>query len=267
MTDWSRVEKLRSKGATWAEVAIDRKVGFEAPPGSDPSRAIKTLYFRRRSRADLRPPSTAEGTSGRDPRGAMRQLGRHRGLIVVGVVLVSLVLAAYAYQADLNSSGKPTGWVGRVAPQFSLAIANGGGTFDLTGERGQTNVLLFFNEGLSCSPCLTQMEQLDSDAAQFQAQNVMVVSITGDSLSDMSSWAANSHVSHTTVLADPTLTVSNAYDTTGSAVSMMPGAAPGHTFLLVNEKGVVLWRADYGPSDMSVPDSDILTSVESALGG
>lgn len=267
MTDWNRVEKLRSKGASWEEVATDRKVGFEAPPGSDPSRAIKALYFRRRSRADLASTASTEGISGKGPRGAGGRLGRHRGLILVGVVLVSLVLAAYAYQADLNSSGKPTGWVGRSAPEFTLAIANGGGTFDLAIERSQTNVLLFFNEGLSCSPCLTQMEQLDSDAAEFQSVHVMIVSITGDSLSDMSAWAANSHVSQTVVLADPSLTVSNAYETTGSAVSMMPGAAPGHTFLLVNEKGIVLWRADYGPSDMSVPESEILSSVESALGG
>lgn len=267
MTDWNRVEKLRSKGATWAEVALDRKVRFVAPPGSDPSRAIKTLYFRQRSQAGPAPTASAGSTSGKGTRGPVGQLGRHRALILAGVVVVSLVLAAYAYQGDLSGSGKPTDWVGRIAPEFTLAIANGGGTFDLNSERNQTNVLLFFNEGLSCSPCLTQMEQLDSDAAEFLAVHVMIVSITGDSLSDMSAWAMNSHVSHTVVLADPTLTVSNEYDTTGSAVSMMPGAAPGHTFLLVSEKGIVLWRADYGPSDMSVPDSEILSSVDSALGG
>lgn len=266
MTDWGRVERLRSKGANWAEVARDRKVGFDAPPGSDPAHAIKVLYFRRRSRAtsDRRPSSGGE--QHKDGPGSPQQFGHHRGLIIVAVVLVALVLAAYSYEADLAGSGKPTGWVGRAAPEFALGIANGGGTFDLASERNRTNVLLFFNEGLSCSPCLGQMQQLDSDATGFQAQHVMVVSITGDSLSDMSAWAANSHISHTVVLADPTLTVSNEYDTTGSAVSMMPGAAPGHTFLLVNEQGIVLWRADYGPSDMSVPDSEILSAVESALG-
>lgn len=266
MTDWDRVEKLRSKGATWAEAALDRKVGFVAPPGTDPARAMKALYFRRRSRATPTSSAGAAGMSSQVARGRLRQLGRHRGLVIVGVIIVALVLAAYAYEADLNGSGKPTGWVGRVAPAFSLPIANAGGTFNLASERNQTNVLLFFNEGLSCSPCLGQMQQLDSDYAEFQTQNVMVVSITGDSLSDISAWAANSHVSHSVVLADPTLSVSNQYDTTGSAVSMMPGAAPGHTFLLVSEKGIVIWRADYGPSNMSVPDAQLLSAVESALG-
>lgn len=265
MTDWARVEKLRSKGASWTEVAADRKVGFQAPAGSDPARALKILHLQRKSRTGR---SGAGGPEGRlrSLREAPKGPAGHRGLVIAGVVVVAVILAAYAYEADQKAAGKPAGWVGTVAPGFSLASANGGGTFDLVSERNQTNVLLFFNEGLSCSPCLAQMQQLDSDAGEFQTIHVLVVSITGDSLSDMSTWAANSHMTHTMVLADPTLSVSNAYDTTGAAVSMMPGSAPGHTFVLVDLKGVVLWRADYGPSDMSVPDSDIFTAVQSVLG-
>lgn len=266
MTDWERAAKLRKRGATWAEVAADRRVGFQPPEGSDPARALKTIYLRRHARSE--PSSSGGETEGRSlpVRALASRLGSRRGIILFLVILVAVILATYAYESDLSAQGKPTGWVGRVAPDFSLSVANGGGTFHLASERNHTNVLLFFNEGLSCSPCLSQMQQLDWDAAEFRAIHVTIVSITQNSLSDLSTWATNNHVTHTVVLADPSLTVCNEYDTTGAAVSMMPGAAPGHTFILVNETGIVVWRADYGPSDMSVPDSQIYSSVQSALG-
>jgi hypothetical protein len=50
VTDWERVEKLRSKGETWSDIAADEKVGFQAPDGTDPGRAIKSLYLTRKSR-------------------------------------------------------------------------------------------------------------------------------------------------------------------------------------------------------------------------
>ncbi len=192
-------------------------------------------------------------------------MGARQRIALVAILAAMALVVVYVVQFEPRSTTKPSGWVGRAAPDFTLASANTGGSFTLSSEKGQTNVLLFFNEGLSCSPCLVQMRQLDTDAARFQSLNVQVVSITGDTLASMTSWAQNSQVAHTPVLADPTLTVSNNYDTTSAAVSMMPGTAPGHTFILVNLQGVVLWRADYGPSNMSVPDSDILQAVQSAL--
>lgn len=260
MTDWERVERLRAGGANWSDVARDKKVGFEAPDGSDPARSLKTVYFRRRSAAGRQRERTE--TEAQRP---VRSLRSGQRVVLVAVLIVGILVAVYVVRLGPGANGPPTGWVGRNAPDFTLSVANGGGSFTLSNERGHQNVLLFFNEGLSCSPCLGQMEQLDQDAARFQLLNVTVVSITGDSLSSMTSWAANSHVTGTTVLADPTLSVSNSYDTTGAAVSMMPGSAPGHTFILVDRHGIVQWRADYGPSDMSVPDSEILQGVQSGL--
>ena len=49
MTDWKRVGKLRAKGASWEEIADDARVGFHAPVGSDGGRALKALYYHRRS--------------------------------------------------------------------------------------------------------------------------------------------------------------------------------------------------------------------------
>ena len=50
MTDWDRVERLRSKGWDWSAIAEDEKVAFTAPEGvTDSGRALKALYFQRRS--------------------------------------------------------------------------------------------------------------------------------------------------------------------------------------------------------------------------
>lgn len=49
MTDWERVERLRSQGLSWDKVAADRRAGFHPPPGADPGRALRSLYFQRRS--------------------------------------------------------------------------------------------------------------------------------------------------------------------------------------------------------------------------
>ena len=263
MTDWERVKKLRSQGYDWSEVAGDRRVGFRGSSGSDPGRELKVLYFHRRS--------NRQGQACRGEQGPRGYAGPAHGflpprrLMIIGVGVAAIVLVAYALTVQSVNSGQPTGWVGRQAPDFSLPIANGGGTFSLASERDHQNVLLFFNEGLSCSPCLTQMQQVDSAYSTWHSLNVMAVSITGDSEGSMTQWAQNSNVVHTDVCADPSLTVSNDYDTTGASVSMMPGEAPGHTFILVNENGTVIWRADYGPSDMSVPMSDIIQNVENAL--
>ncbi len=48
MPDWKRVGKLRAQGASWPEIARDEKVGFHPPHGTDPGRALKALYLRRR---------------------------------------------------------------------------------------------------------------------------------------------------------------------------------------------------------------------------
>ena len=262
--DWERVEKLRRKGASWTMVASDPTVGFRPVDGDDPGRSLRALYRRHyRQSGNGSPRDGIPETTKRDPN---RRLGRTPKIAFAAVAVALVLVVAYVAIHAPTVDQKPTGWVGRIAPNCSLPVANGEGTFTLSSERGHQDVLLFFNEGLGCSGCLQQMQALDGDWQEFQSIHVLIVSITGDSVSELSSWASNAGVSHTVVLADPTLAVSNDYDTTGASVSMMPGSAPGHTFLLVSENGTVLWRDDYGPQTMWVPDDQIYQAVQSALG-
>lgn len=264
MTDWKRVERLREHGASWARIARDPDVGFHPPQGADAGQALRAMYFRR-SRAK-HGPALSRVTSTHSTPSDRRPVGRMTKIVFAVVAAALVVVVAWVVVEQQGLNQKPTGWVGRAAPIFSLPIANqNGGTFSLASERGQANVLLFFNEGIACGGCLDQMAGLDSDWQSFQSLHVRVVSITGDTASELSSWASSTGVEHTPVLADPSLGVCNEYDTTSAAVSMMPGQAPGHTFILVNMTGVIVWRADYGPQTMYVSESQILQSVQAAL--
>ena len=154
---------------------------------------------------------------------------------------------------------------GTTASDFTLHDTNGD-TFTLSSYRGKTNVLLFFNEGLSCAPCLNQMTDMDQMNQQFSKLNIVVVSITGDPLNLLSNWAHSSGPQYGKILSDQSLAVSKAYDMLGPDKSMMPGSTPGHSFVLVNKQGAIIWRHDYGPYNMSVPNDEIMAAVRQALG-
>ena len=154
---------------------------------------------------------------------------------------------------------------GSIAPDFTLPNT-AGGTFTLSGYRGKSNVLLLFNEGLACQPCVNQMNDLDQINQQFAGLNVIVVSITTDPLSLLSDWARTSGPRYGIVSSDQNLQVSKVYDVLGPDTSMMPGTKPGHTFILVDTSGVIKWRQDYGPNTMYVPNSQIIAAVRQALG-
>jgi len=181
------------------------------------------------------------------------------------ILIVAAGVIGYVAMTPREASGSIIG-VGSVAPNFSLPSTSGG-TFRLSDYRGKSNVLLFFNEGLSCQPCLTQMQDLDALNSEFKSLNVVVVSITGDPLHTLADWTQSSGPTYGMVLSDQGLQVSRTYGMLGSDVSMMPGTAPGHTFLLVNENGVIVWRHDYGPYNMNVPNDEVMAAVRSALGG
>jgi peroxiredoxin Q/BCP len=180
------------------------------------------------------------------------------------ILLVAAGVIGYVALTPRESSGSTIG-NGSVAPDFSLPSTSGS-TFKLSDYRGKSNVLLFFNEGLSCQPCLTQMQGLDALNSEFKSLNIVVVSITADPVQTLADWTQSSGPRYGMVLSDQGLQVSRMYGMLGSDVSMMPGTAPGHSFVLVNENGMIVWRHDYGPYNMNVPNDEIIAAVKQALG-
>ncbi len=181
------------------------------------------------------------------------------------ILIIAVGVIGYVALTPREQTGGSAVGAGAVAPDFTLPDVNGG-TFTLSSYKGKSNVLLFFNEGLSCAPCLSQMSDLDGIDQQLTKLNVTVVSITGDSLNLLASWARSSGPHYGKVLSDQTLTVSRAYDMLGPDKSMMPGSAPGHSFILVDKSGIIKWRQDYGPATMYVPNDQILADVRRTLG-
>jgi len=200
---------------------------------------------------------------------SVRSHGPSRIKLLAFVLLVIIAISVTSYVAftpkpSIQAGGNSIG-AGVIASDFLLP-ATSGGTFRLSDYRGKSNVLLFFNEGLGCQPCLTQMQGLDALNANFKNLNIVAISITADPPQVLSQWVQSSGPRYGMVLSDQGLQVSRMYDMLGPNVSMMPGAAPGHSFVLVNKDGVIVWRHDYGPYNMSVSNDEIMAAVKQALG-
>ena len=143
--------------------------------------------------------------------------------------------SSYTYQ--VGSPGP-----GATAPDFTLR-SNMGGTFDLGAQRGKT-VLVYFQEGVDCQPCWTQIQAIQANMAAFHRAGIdEVVSITTDPLGALQQ-AARTYATTIPVLSDPTLAVSRAYH--ANNYGMMGTSADGHSFVVVGPDGRIEWRADYG---------------------
>jgi peroxiredoxin len=197
---------------------------------------------------------------------SVRPQGGSRTKLAVLFLILILAAGVIGYVA-LTPKEQTTSRLGQgaLAPDFTLPSVSGE-AFQLSSYGGKSNVLLFFNEGLSCSPCLKQMQDLDEVHQQFASMNIVVVSITGDPMNAISEWARSTGPQYSKILSDGSLAVSKVYGVLGADTSMMPGTAPGHTFFLVDKSGIIKWRQDYGPYNMYVHNDEIITSLKRALG-
>lgn len=193
-------------------------------------------------------------------------------LLVGGILLVlGMIYAASSPSTNAGQMGSYPFSVGNpgpgaIAPAIHLQGTDGN-VFDLTALRGKT-VLLFFQEGLSCEPCWTQIKDIEAHRAQFQALSInTMVSITTDPLDALKQKVADERIT-TPILSDPTMAVSQAY--TANQYGMMDGSSDGHSFILVGPDGRIEWRADYGGAPrytMYVPISTLLADLKEGLHG
>lgn len=163
----------------------------------------------------------------------------------------------YAFQV-----GKPG--PGAAAPAIRLPSTTGG-MFDLASVRGQ-RALLYFEEGIMCQPCWDQLRDIESSIDRFRALGIeSVVTITTDPIDALKQKAAMEGLSMP-VLSDPDLSVSKAYDT--NSYGMMGRSRNGHTFIVLDKDGRILWRADYGGAPkytMYVPVRNLIADLRRGL--
>ena len=83
---------------------------------------------------------------------------------------------------------------------------------------------------------------LEEDWQRFGALDVELVSVMVDPLDQLAAEAGSRGIT-TIVAADEDKAVSNSYD--AMEASMHPGVKPGHTFVLVNKAGEMIWRWEW----------------------
>lgn len=211
-----------------------------------------------------------------------RSRGRSRGMtmetkvtLVVAAALVALAgiyfvsnltgasgsSSANAYPYQVGAPGP-----GYAAPSIRLASTTGG-TFNLAAQRGKV-LLLFFEEGVGCEPCWTQIRDIEKHWNQFRALGIdEMVTITTNTLPQLRQKAADEKI-HTPVLADTTMDVSHAY--TANQYGMMGDQMDGHTFIVVGKNGGIEWRADFGGSPkyiMYLPVPRLVADIRMGLHG
>ncbi len=230
-----------------------------------------------------KPPKSADATPtspARTPRPRPRAWRPRRGFqlspawVVLGVVallaIVVVVVLVYAsnggggqqasqYPYSVGSPGP-----GAQAPPIQLT-ATDGSRFDLAAWRGKT-VVLYFQEGVGCEPCWTQIKDIQSNFSQLQALGVdQVVTITGDPMDAVKQKASLEGIT-SPVLSDPGLRVSQTYS--ANQYGMMGTGADGHSFIVVGPDGVIKWRADYGGAPkytMYLPVSSLVADMRRGL--
>jgi len=145
---------------------------------------------------------------------------------------------------------------GTIAPDFSL-ISTNGQTVSLADYKGK-NVLLFFNEGVMCSPCWQEVSRLERFKDDFAKLNTVIIPISVD---DQKTWdpILKEERITTPILIDAERKVSKVYKILGTPSSMHDDR-PGHTYVHIDPQGKIHASSDF--PNMNVPTNVLLQHIQ-----
>lgn len=216
-------------------------------------------------------------------RSTKRARAARRGRLTRGIwaLLAVAGLAAGLYAMYAVSNGRPGAGVGSGQYVYQVGSpgpgmdalpldlpSSAGGSFSLASYKNKGQVLLYFQEGLTCQPCWDQMKAIQADAATLQSLGIVaIVTVTTDPL-DLIRQKVKDEGITLPVLADVGARASTAWHTNRYQMQMM-GERNGHSFILVGTDGRIRWRADYGGTPnytMFVPVDTLLAQMREGIG-
>ncbi|MBI5287581.1 MAG: redoxin domain-containing protein [Chloroflexi bacterium] len=172
-------------------------------------------------------------------------------VVLAGILVVLSRGAAH----DVGNATPLTG----MAPDFTLPSVNGQ-PVTLSSYKGQSNVLLYFNEGYGCAPCWQQAHDIQTRRADLAAADTEFFNIMVDPpgliRDEVSRWNLTMPV-----LSDSDRSVSRQYNMLGFG---MHANKPNHTFVFIDKAGEILWWQDY-PS-MRASTDEVMDTIQELSG-
>ena len=203
---------------------------------------------------------TKKTQKGRQPWWQRRRVQRR--LAAVASLALAIGTIAWLVARGGGDSG-PKQYFVEPASTFTLPTI-AGDEVSLADHLGRHNALLYFSEGIGCAPCFDQIVDLEGDWGRFEALDVELVSVMVDPMDELAAEVRGRGITGI-VAADEDKSVSNMYN--ALEFSMHPGVKPGHTFVLVNKAGQIIWRWDWlgHGSPMYVDVDEIYDNVSERL--
>ena len=166
------------------------------------------------------------------------------GILVLGFVGFATISRPTTPSATNDQSANTyANLVGKPAPNFILPSYNGS-AIALSSLLGK-KVVLFFSEGIVCYPaCWNQIAALGTDQ-DLNNDQVTTISVVPDKASEwITAVQRQPDLGKETLLLDSDVAISRSYGTMSLASSMHRGVKPGHTYVVLDQKGIVRYTYD-----------------------
>lgn len=186
-------------------------------------------------------------------------------ILIIGFVAVAVVIAGVAlmnsdkiFEQKQEAVVTQNSLIGQPMPNIQL-MDKDGQVFSMESLRGK-NIILFFNEGLMCYPaCWNQIVSFGTDP-RFNSADTAAISVVVDSPQDWQQAIAKMpDLVKAMTLFDTNANTSRQLGLLSVGSSMHAGQLPGHTYVLIDEQGVV--REVFDDINMGVNNDLIFNKI------